>query len=526
MSAERGQTANGPSLSGMWTHLVWLNTDRLLILILFLGLFMMAVRLPTDTDTWWHIRTGQYIVETHHIPLQDPFSHTVPGEPWHYNGWLSQLLLFIVYRWTGMPGLALGLAAVIVAAYWFVYQQCEANVYVRAFAVVLGALASALYWIARPQILTFLLASIFLYLLYLYKRRGRNYLYLLPLLFIVWVNVHAGFIIGFVLLGIYILGELANRLVGLGTAPVLSYRQIRLLLLTVVVSIPAVLVNPTTYRMLGYPFYTIGIKALQDYIQEWGSPNFHELPAQPFLWMFLILLAVIALSDFRIDFTDLFLIGVLGYMSFMAVRNVALFALAATPVLARHAESTLLQLLDAWRRRTPWGPWVDRLLAHRFSQTPLMLAVNWLLLGLVVLLALGVVIKPLLPINTAKELKARLPVDAVSFIEENELPRELFNSYNWGGYLIWRLYPEYRVFIDGRTDLYADTFIRRYLEVTLVRGDWKETLDRYHVNTILVEKESLLANFLLQSVGWSLVYQDELAVVFVRDGLLVPGSSK
>ena len=527
MSSERVQTTSDASSAGVWAWLEWLTTDRLLVAILFLALFMMAVRLPTDTDTWWHIRTGQYIVESGQVPFQDPFSHTVQGEPWHYSGWLAQLLIFGLYRLAGIPGLALGLAAVVVAAFWFVYRQCEGNVYVQAFAVVLGALASALYWIARPQILTFLLASVFLYILYLYKRRGRNRLWLIPLLFVVWVNVHGGFIVGFVLLGIYIAGELANLLAGLGTAPVLSYRQIRTLALTAVVSVAAVLVNPNTYRMLLYPFYTVGIKALQDYIQEWGSPDFHQMAAQPFLWMLLILLAVVALSEFRIDYTDLLLVAVLGYMSLMAVRNVALFALAATPVIARHGESTLMQLLEALKRRTSWGPWIDRLLAHQFAKTRLLIAVNWLLLALVVLLALGIATKPLLSEATAKELKARLPVDAVSFIEQRALPPELFNSYNWGGYLIWRLYPRYHVFIDGRTDLYADPLIRRYLEVALARGDWREALDRYHVNTILVEKESPLATFLTQSsLGWSLVYRDELAAVFVRDVPLAPGGEE
>ena len=526
MSTERGQTANESSSTGIWARLGWLNADRLLIAILFLGLFMMAVRVPVDTDTWWHLRTGQFIVESGRLPFEDPFSHTLFGAPWLYSGWLSQLILFGIYRLAGIAGLALGLAAVVVATFWFVYRQCEANVYVRAFAVVLGALASALYWIARPQILTFLLTSILLYILYLYKRRGSNLLYVLPLLFILWVNLHGGFIVGFVVLGIYVLGELANRLIGLGDAPVSSFRQIRLLLITAAVSVLAVLVNPNTYRMLGYPFYTIGIEALQDHIQEWGSPNFHDLPTQPFLWMFLILLAVVALSSFRIDFTDLLLVGIFGFMSFMAVRNVALFALVAAPVIARHGESTLLQLLDAWKRRTPWGAWADRLLAHRFSKTPLMIAVNWLLLGLVVLLALGMATRPLLPANIEKEMTARLPVDAVDFLVENQLPRELFNSYNWGGYLIWRLYPDYRVFIDGRTDLYANAFIQRYLRVMLARGDWKGTLDEYHVNTILVEEESPLANLLTQSMGWSLVYHDGQAVIFVRDDLSVQASAQ
>lgn len=504
-------------MHGIWARLAWLDTNHLLVIILFLGLFTMAVRLPTDTDTWWHLRSGRYIVESGQIPFKDPFSYTVSGKPWIDHGWLAQVLLFGIYRLSGVAGLALCLALVVVLAFWFVYRQCEGNIYVRAFALVLAALASALFWIARPQILSFLLASIFLYVLYLYKRRGINRLYVLPILMILWVNLHGGFIIGSIVMGVYIIGEMANNVLGLGTAPILRRRQIIVLVATTAISVVAGLFNPNTYKMLTYPFFTVGIGALREYIQEWSSPDFHQLYQQPFLWMLFILIAAVALSRFRIDFTDLFLVVVFGYMSFIAVRNVALFALVAAPVLARHSESTLQQLLDSFRLRTPWGHWIDRLLGKQFPVGPVMIAVNWSLLLLLLLAALATAAQPLLPAYSEKKMAETLPVDAVDFIEENQMPRELFNSYNWGGYVIWRLHPEYPVFIDGRTDLYDDPFIRRYLRASLARGDWRETLDEYGVNTILTERGTDLANVLRYIDEWAPVYADDIAVVFVRD---------
>ena len=506
-------------LHGIWTRLGWLNTDRLLVLILFIGLFAMAVRLPADTDTWWHLRSGQYIVETGQIPFQDPFSHTVTGKAWIDCYWLAQLLLWGIYHVFGLGGLALGLALTVLATFVVIFAQCEGNVYVRAFALVLAALTSALYWIARPQILSFLLTSVFLYILYLYKQRGVNRLYVIPLLFIIWVNVHGGFIIGFILLGLYVVGEIANNLLGLSDAPILRYHQILTLIGTAVVSAVAVLINPHTYKMLILPFFTVSIGALQDYIQEWASPDFHQMVQQPFLWMLFALVAVMALSRLRVDFTDLFLVVVFGYMSLMAVRNMALFALVAAPVLARHGDSALNQLLDAFRRRAPrsWADWLDRLLAQRFPCTPLMIAIHWAVLGLLALSVLAKAAQPFFPAYAAAELEARLPVEAARFIEDNRLPRELFNSYNWGGYLMWQLYPEYPVFIDGRTDLYDDAFIRRYLQAALGKKGWQQILDEYEVGTILVEKNSSLSDILRYADGWTAVYADDMAVVFVRD---------
>jgi len=143
--------------------------------------------------------------------------------------------------------------------------------------------------------------------------------------------------------------------------------------------------------------------------------------------------------------------------------------------------------------------------------------VNWTLLILVVLACLVKVYAATTMWEHAPLLEESLPVNAAAFIRENKLPGPLFNSYNWGGYLIWRLYPQYPVFVDGRTDLYDDEFLRRYLRVALAKGDWQETLDRYRVNTILIERDSLLANLLEKTTGWVPVYADKMAVVFVRD---------
>ena len=511
------QTPFQSELRGIWATLAWLTTDRLLVFILFLGLFAMAVRLPTDTDTWWHLRSGQYIVETGRIPLHDPFSHTVSGKEWIDSSWLAQLPLWAIYRVAGAGGLALGLALVVLATFVVVFWQCEGGLYVRAFAVLLAALTSALYWAARPQMLSFFLTAVFLYILYLYKRRGINRLYLIPALTAVWVNLHGGVAVGFILLGLYIVGEALNNVIGLGDAPILSYRQVLTLIGATVVSLGAVLINPNTWKMLTYPFFTVSIGALQDFIQEWASPDFHQAYQQPFLWMLLALMAAMALSRFRVDFTDLLLTAVFAYMSLMAVRHVALFAVVAAPVLARHGESALHQVLDAFRRRTPWGPWLDRLLAHRFPCTPLMVALHWALLSVMALSVLVRAAQPFSPAYAAAELEARLPVKAADFIAQNGLPRELFNPYNWGGYLMWRLYPDYPVFIDGRTDLYDDAFIRLYLRVASGRPGWQETLNDYGVETIVAERGSPLSELLRYAGGWAAVYADNLAVIFVRD---------
>ena len=494
-----------------------LDTRRLLIAILFAAIFTMAVRVPTDTDTWWHLRSGEYIVRTHSIPRYDVFSHTVAGRPWIDHGWLAQIVIYLLYATFGYAGLGLALAAVVTLTFVFVFLQSEENLYLRAFIAVLAAITSAVVWIVRPQIVSFLLTAVFSYILYLYKREGRNYLFLIPLLTVLWVNVHGAFITGFILLGCYVIGEVLNNLLGHKDDRILSYGEIAFLIRVSLIALVVLVINPNTYQMYLYPFKTVGIGALRDYIQEWASPDFHQFHLHPFIWMVLLILAAVGLSRRRIDFTDLVLTSFFCYMALWAGRNIALFALVSAPVLMRYGAEAMGTLREAIRAYGVEQGILGQLGRKQIAPRSWLTGLNWLILILVLSLCAIKISYPLRPdINLATH-EEYLPVKAVQFIRANNLPGPMFNSYNWGGYLIWHLYPDYPVFIDGRTDLYDDEFIREYVKVTLAKPGWREVLDRYEVNFILIESDSILAAFLAEGDEWQSVYDDAIATVFLRN---------
>ena len=132
---------------------------QLLVAILFVAIFAMAVRQPADTDTWWHLKSGQLMWESGQILRADPFSHTVQGQPWINHGWLVQILLWPLYQALGLAGLALLLATLVTASFVLVYTQCEGKPFVAAFATLIGAVASSVIWAVRPQIVSLLLAA-------------------------------------------------------------------------------------------------------------------------------------------------------------------------------------------------------------------------------------------------------------------------------------------------------------------------------------------------------------------------------
>ncbi len=490
-----------------------LTLIRLVTLITFIALFAMAVRTAVDTDMYWHLRTGQYILETRSVPMVEPFSSTAPGTPWVDVHWLSQVILYVTYALASYAGLSLLVAALVVVAFVFVWKQMSGGVFVRAFIIVLAAATSGAVWTARSQMATFVFTAAVGYLLYLYKWKQVDRLWALPVIFVIWANMHGGYIAGFMLIGALLAGEILNRvLIWLGATSAASNVQLpreasnlldwprwRKLLIITVISVFALLINPFTIGTWLLPLKTVNIGVLQDFIQEWQSPNFHELFQQPMIWLLLLTLVVIGWSGRKLDATDAVTVALFAYITFLARRNIGLFALVCAPVLSRHA--------DALWQQTRWG-------ARRLSRgSPIL---NWVLLGVIAFAAAIKIALPLLPSTLAKAEQDILPLRAVDWIEQNRPAREMFNSYNWGGYLLWRLWPQYPVYADGRTDVYDDKFLREYMSVTLAQDDWQAVLDRRNVGFIVIEAGGVLDTFLQREVGWRETYRDKLAVIYVR----------
>ena len=258
------------------------------------------------------------------------------------------------------------------------------------------------------------------------------------------------------------------------------------------------------FGMYLYPFQTVGIESLQDFIQEWQSPNFHERQVWPFAAMIFLLLGAAGASGKRLRSEEFLLVAGWGVLSLYAGRNIAIFALAGTLVLCRHGSDVLEEWGAALGVR--WSP------RRRVPRGQLLL--NWVLL---VLLVLAVAVKTALVLpETAnrKELEAFLPMDAVDFLAEHPPEGQLFNSYNWGAYLLWAL-PEVPVFVDGRTDLYSDEVIGEWFQVARAEPGWEEALAKWQVDTVLLEPHLPVVNALL-AAGWEEAYADDIAVILRR----------
>jgi hypothetical protein len=318
-----------------------------------------------------------------------------------------------------------------------------------------------------------------------------------------WGNLHAGFSIGFILLGGTIAGEILGKLFARDSAVSISWSGIRKHVVVSIVSVAALLLNPYGLQMLLVPFQTISIGALSAYIQEWQSPNFQGRETWAFIALLLLTFGAAGASTHRLNWTDFVLCAGTAFMALLAGRNIALFAVVATPVLTRHVDSILTE-----------RGWAIQPLKR---VNPRMGLLNALLL---VVVCFGVLVKvmwTLEPMQVAEAKADVLPIAATDYLRTHAPRGALFNSYNWGGYLMYAA-QTIPVFVDGRTDLYGDALLNRYLQAATATGDWRAILDEYEVTTVMIEPNSGLALALGAADDWRESYRDDLAVIFEREG--------
>ncbi len=504
----------------------WLTTRRLVVLLLCVAGFAMALREIKDADLWWHLATGRYILEQRQIPRADVFSYTVRGTRWYTHEWLAEVGMVALYRLGGEAAIIAAAAAMVALTLMALYSQCQGRPYVAAFVVILGALASAITWGTRPQMVTFLFAALYMGLIERYRERTNGewrmansekrgtstdggekkirwnpfnpvtffqsdvgLLCAFPLLMIVWVNAHGGYFLGLALLAGIIGGDGLARLMGWTSQRTLSWPALRNLTLVLVACVLATLLNPNGYAMLWYPFETLTSPAMQAYIQEWASPNFHDFNFWPFAALLVGGAALMVALRRRPDLTDGLLFFGLGCAGLLSARHIPLFVVVAVPVVTR-------TLADV---RVPQS-------ARNFP------AVNWGILALA-LLATGARFTVILQDNRVYET-THYPQAALAYIESHGLrDAAIYNTYNWGGYLVWKGLP---VFIDGRADVYGDAFIEQFLTAYYVREGWRAALDAYKPDYVLIEANASMAVLLDEAPEWERVYTDEVAVIFVR----------
>ncbi|GAB4503306.1 MAG: hypothetical protein Fur0043_02980 [Anaerolineales bacterium] len=464
--------------------------QRLLSVLTFLLTAFLLSRSPADADLWWHLRAGQVMWTQKNILLTDVFSYTRAGAPWVNAFWLSDLLLYGLYS-LGKPfALATFVALLGALTFYVVSKNLKGNPFTNSFILLLAAVTAAPVWGPRPQILSFLFVALLDF--WLIRQQPLEYL---PPFFALWANIHGGWIWGFLLLAAHVAGLFVRSLFQTEERLPLRRQALRLLGWTALSAL-AIGVNPNGLAIWKLPFQQVDV-SLQ--IQEWLSPDFHRIDFHPFLWMIFLLLLIAPYASRPRNYPQLFKTLGFAYLTFVAQRNIALFAITALPLLAEWLHSF-------WQAI----PWKIRLTSHPELPPRLVSILNILLVILLTLMVGG----NLYLVSQPKRVQENYPVGAVAWLHSHQPPGRLFNSYNWGGYLTWVL-PEYPIFIDGRADLYGNDLIQQWHDVVNAQSNALDILDAWDVDIVLLEPERPIVEVLNKN-GWEEVYEDQEAIIFIH----------
>ncbi|HTX37783.1 MAG TPA: hypothetical protein VME43_22295 [Bryobacteraceae bacterium] len=490
--------------------------------IVFLFGRMEGVKtLLSDCDTGWHIRTGEWIVANHWVPARDIFSYSKAGDPWFAWEWGSDVLMAWLNAVGGLRVVVLCALALIstIFALVFLVSKRKANPIVAVGVTMLAAAASSIHWLARPHLFTLFFLVLF-YAALEQVREGHDrlfgvpYLAILPVVTVLWTNLHGGFFVGVVVIGVYGASEILRALVGPEAQRADAIRQARRFLVCAGAALAASLINPYFYHLHAHMLQYLRDPFNSEHIVEFLSPNFHGIQAIFFEAMLALGAAAACWNLARSRFTEPLLLLVLAHAALLAARNIPLFMIVAAPIVAA-AIQECLDGLPAWNV----AAWLRQVVA-RFNgvaaETATTEAIGrW---HLVSLAGLAVVAALIYAPHPPKRFRAEFdpksyPAGALALLRQDPAAR-IFTHDEWGDYLIWKLYPGHKVFVDGRSDFYGDDFEYKYLDVMNVKYGWEKTLGRFGVNTILLPPGTPLAGALKESSHWRVVYDDGIALVF------------
>jgi hypothetical protein len=492
--AKAAAGAGGAYEGNIGLVLRWLCSFPAMLGALLVGATFAVVRsFSVDPDLWWHIRTGELILSTHHWATTDPYSYTSAGAPWMSCEWLGDVLFALVYRLGGLRGLEVLLAvlasAVIVALYGFATLRsgnCKPAFVVSGMLLFLATASFNL----RPQMLGYLFLILTLIVLERFRQGQQRAVWLLPILFLLWVNTHGSWIVGLGTIALYIVTGLVSFQIGsLETRRWTNSERLRLEIV-LMLSLLAVPITPYGARLAAYPFTvasTLPISVAN--ILEWQVMPFNLGGGKLFLALVLgfFLAQVVFRFSWHLAEFLLFLVGTA--LACMHLRFLLLFVPFFAPLAA-----TML---------APCAPAYNKAKDHYLLNFALMA-------GVVIAMAHYFPSQA----DMEKKVAQQFPVQALEYMRAHPVPGPLFNSYGFGGYMIE---AGYKTFVDGRSELFEQTgVLGDYVHITFVRPGALQVLGGYRIQSCLLQRDEPFSTLLASSPDWNKVYSDQLSALYVK----------
>ena len=497
-----------------------------LLLTLYL-LLINAWRFLQDSDTGWHIRTGDLIRQTGTVPRHDVFSFTMPGREWFAWEWLTDVLMSWLHERAGLAGLVAAALTLLCLSYALLFRLMMArgaDALVACVLTILAALASMVHWLARPHLVSVVLLLAWCALIESWRRNRQRggwrtrLIYATPLLLALWANLHGAFVVTLPMLAIYAAGETLEFISRRALKSREFRRVIGTYLLVGVSSALATLATPYGVRLYGHLWQYLTDSRLLARIQEFQSPDFHTVDGRLIEILLLLAFMAAARALWQRRFIEIGLLLLWAHLVLQSERHITLAVIVMMPILAEHLSELLRAAARAGAQTGRWRVASDWYRGIMAIDRQLNGALIYLLVAAFLLTLMSgrarVLTDSLLPAHFDER---KLPVAAAQFISTANLRGNLYAPDQFGGYLIYRFYPQLKVFVDGRSDFYrTGPVFDEYLRVMTIRPDWAAILDKYDVGWMLLRTDEPLLTVALATGQWVSIYHDGTAQVLIR----------
>jgi hypothetical protein len=473
--------------------------------VLAASLFKIA-----DLDFWWHLKTGQIILEQKQFQYTEIYSFTAQGREYIDHEWLFQTVTYLFYSMFGPAGAIFLKCAVLALIYVLTTKhlvQQNASAYLILAIQFLSICGGLPRMIERPEIFTALFfVTTFLILDNALKNNKRSLLIFLPPLFVIWSNFHAAVILGLILLASFSIGLFLEFLLKRQDYPAYYNAPLRdqgILLILLIICALATGLNPYGYRVLSVPFELTSIinSGLLNN-DEWKKPSPFTLP---FYYFCVVFTFGVALINFRrLSFVHFIVTVFFGYISMKYIRNTGMFC---------------------WFMPLFVAPYVKNLSQYRL---PIQVTAALILVSIIYLTTYA------FPFERGIGVASYFPQQISNFTKTRNLKGNLINSYAFGGYLIWSLYPERKIFIDGRNEVYLP-LLQKVVKSRTDNRQWNQLLNEYQIDYALLNYVDDLERVTYMSPNgesfvvympftethfprsrWALLFWDDTGMIFVR----------
>ena len=499
-----------------------MNLKPIIFVLFILLLVVLSLSAPADYDIWLHLKTGEYIIQTHSIPRQYIFSYTEESA-WTPYSWLAEIIYYLGVSFFGFNFLVFLRTTLLIATFGitaFVLYRWKYNFVLIIILSLLFSFLAMFLWSDRPYLFSAFFLMIFFLTLLQWERTKSKIIWILPPLTLLWVNIHINFGYGLALVIYFAVFDFLSIVFGKITAKKkLNWADIRNslpLFVVTIISTLATFLNPFGSRIYSEIFYQANMPVSYSLVKELASPDFHLFYGKVFLAITILVVIILALSPKKPNLRSMLTFIFILALSLYSGRNIIFLSVLWLPIVTESAAG-LAEELSKKTRRANTQQIKNNLLARSLSirRTVIINFIAWLaVVFLIILLAYKILATGVLGEYEKEKI---FPIRAVEYLcKHPEINGNMFNDYSWGGYIIYKTYPERKVFIDNRIQLYEKSLLKKFAGVVLLTEDW-ETLDgEYSFDYVIINKEYPLEELLNLSSKWRLVYSDKIASIFVR----------